>query len=600
MNRKTTAKRICSLLIALLLLLAPCGIPAQLVYAASNEQIIFDFLREEMGLNSAAACGVLANIYYESDFDPHNIGDYGTSYGICQWHDSRWTDLKNYCAANGYDWTTITGQLYFLDYELATSYPSTYSYLHSVPNTADGAYDAAYYWCYYFEIPANRASMAVMRGNLAKNSYWRDYGGVDDTLPLDKRYATPFRVQTLSESGALCFSDIEMSQKFGTIPASSDCTVLSIYTNGTARVSCPWTDGSERTVFVSLKAFIDSTVAPASAVAPRKAITYTRTTSTAALGWIDAGDALQIVDVKGGMTQVIYPGTTLNRCAWVHSSELSSSVVPTVTVSSVKACPGDMLMLTAAIDANPGFSSFDLNVNYDTSRLSLVNVAPASALGGSLTRSGNTVKWTNTANVTANDILLILTFSVLSTAADGSAKVSLAAGTGGVKNAAGQNVSLSFANGSIDVDRHLVHSFNAGVITKQPTCIAQGVKTYTCTICGETYTEKVAVVSHNFGSYVYGTPDYSQHTVPRSVICKSCSYTKTEDVRFVVGDVDWNGTVTATDARFALRRTVNLENYEKNSPQFLACDVDRDGTVTAADTRMILRAAVGLENSALW
>ena len=51
---------------------------------SSNTTIVFNYLVDELKMNSAAACGVLANIYYESGFDPHMEGDNNTSYGICQ------------------------------------------------------------------------------------------------------------------------------------------------------------------------------------------------------------------------------------------------------------------------------------------------------------------------------------------------------------------------------------------------------------------------------------------------------------------------------------------------------------------------------------
>ena len=66
------------------------------------------------------------------------------------------------------------------------------------------------------------------------------------------------------------------------------------------------------------------------------------------------------------------------------------------------------------------------------------------------------------------------------------------------------------------------------------------------------------------------------------------------------GDVDGNGQITAADARLALRRSVGLETYAENSPEYSACDVDFDGAVTAADARLILRGSVGLEDPANW
>ena len=41
----------------------------------------------------------------------------------------------------------------------------------------DGAYKTAYDWCTIFEKPANMYTLAVSRGNLAKNTYWPKYSG---------------------------------------------------------------------------------------------------------------------------------------------------------------------------------------------------------------------------------------------------------------------------------------------------------------------------------------------------------------------------------------------------------------------------------------
>ena len=174
-TKKPFYQRILSMIAALALIAAifPVSFSAS---AASNEETIYNYLTGTMHLNQAAASGALANIYKESSFNPNATGDGGTSYGICQWHNERWTSLKNYCNNNGYDWTTLNGQLHYLDYELKNYYPGVYSTLTSVANTADGAYNAGYKWCYSYEIPANKEAVSVERGNLAKNTYWPKYG----------------------------------------------------------------------------------------------------------------------------------------------------------------------------------------------------------------------------------------------------------------------------------------------------------------------------------------------------------------------------------------------------------------------------------------
>ena len=114
--------------------------------AASNVDTIYNFLKSEVGLNSAAACGVLANIQYESGFNPtaYNPNDNGgPSYGICQWHDgngcTNFTKLKDWCTANGYDYTKLDAQLRYLKYSLNKDFKGLLTCLKSVRNNAEGA-----------------------------------------------------------------------------------------------------------------------------------------------------------------------------------------------------------------------------------------------------------------------------------------------------------------------------------------------------------------------------------------------------------------------------------------------------------------------------
>lgn len=130
-----------------------------------TETAFTTYLRRELKLNPAAVCGILANIEYESDFSPTVWGDDGTSYGLCQWHESRCRSLFLFCQENGYDVDSVCGQLEYLRYELEKDYPAVLEYLRLVEASPNGAYQAAWYWCYYFEIPAQRDVQAVLRGD---------------------------------------------------------------------------------------------------------------------------------------------------------------------------------------------------------------------------------------------------------------------------------------------------------------------------------------------------------------------------------------------------------------------------------------------------
>ena len=144
-------------------------------FSGSNEEAVFKFLTKVVGFNTAAACGVMANIKYESGYKATSGGDGGSSIGIVQWHGSRKTRLIKWCKDNDYDYTGLKGQLYFLQYEMKRYYPAVYNRLKAVANSSQGAYDAGYDFCYNFEAPSSRATRSVTRGNYARTTLWQRY-----------------------------------------------------------------------------------------------------------------------------------------------------------------------------------------------------------------------------------------------------------------------------------------------------------------------------------------------------------------------------------------------------------------------------------------
>ena len=45
---------------------------------------------------------------------------------------------------------------------------------------------------------------------------------------------------------------------------------------------------------------------------------------------------------------------------------------------------------------------------------------------------------------------------------------------------------------------YCVHNWDAGTITTEPTCVETGIKTFTCSLCGETKTETVVALGHEY------------------------------------------------------------------------------------------------------
>lgn len=127
------------------------------VDTSGNYQTIYSYLTGTLGLSKAAACGVLANMWQESKFNPTAGSSY---YGLCQWGGGRYTNLVNYCANNGLDYTTVEGQLAFLTHELTGAYNSTFVGLQNVADSAEGAAEAATIFVTRYEGASNTAGRA--------------------------------------------------------------------------------------------------------------------------------------------------------------------------------------------------------------------------------------------------------------------------------------------------------------------------------------------------------------------------------------------------------------------------------------------------------
>lgn len=154
------------------------------IQGGTNKEKVFSFLTEELGLNNAAACGVMANIQNESGFNParhedkNAYGDgLGAGYGLCQWSYSRKTSLLSFLQENGFAEDSIDGQLWFFKTEIESSERTAWNAIKDLPNTSDGAYEAGRLWCLKFERPRDGVGDSVERGNLAQNTYWPAYGG---------------------------------------------------------------------------------------------------------------------------------------------------------------------------------------------------------------------------------------------------------------------------------------------------------------------------------------------------------------------------------------------------------------------------------------
>lgn len=108
------------------------------------------------------------------------------------------------------------------------------------------------------------------------------------------------------------------------------------------------------------------------------------------------------------------------------------------------------------------------------------------------------------------------------------------------------------------------HSFDDWYVTISATYREEGEKERICPICG-----------------------YSE-----TITTQKLSHLKSENCPD--GDADMDGSVTASDARYILRLSVNIDDG-LDSEQQKKADFDKKDGVTAADARYVLRVSVGMD-----
>lgn len=142
-----------------------------------------------------------------------------------------------------------------------------------------------------------------------------------------------------------------------------------------------------------------------------------------------------------------------------------------------------------------------------------------------------------------------------------------------------------------------IHSWDAGVQNKAPTCTEEGRITYTCTDCGESDTRQIpATGEHTFGQWEVITEPTAKESGLRQRVCQHCGHTQQESIEplgVLLGDVNGDGKVNARDARTLLRFLAGLVGEEE--VDLTAADLNADGRVNVRDARAILRQIAGLK-----
>ena len=148
------------------------------------------------------------------------------------------------------------------------------------------------------------------------------------------------------------------------------------------------------------------------------------------------------------------------------------------------------------------------------------------------------------------------------------------------------------------------HSY-VSTVTKDATCTEAGIRTYTCTICGDQYTEEIPALGHAYGDWITTSQPTCTEAGTQSSTCSRCGDVQNREVpatghifqngvctvcgafdpSMEKGDINGDGVVTSADAVLLARYLVDLISF--SDAQFYRADVNGDGYVTSADGVLI-------------
>jgi hypothetical protein len=155
---------------------------ATLLAGNSNEEKIWNYLIQELGLNDIQAAGIMGNVEQESGFSPTALNPSSGAYGIAQWLGGRKTALISFAASKGKPKSDLGVQLDFLKQELENGYKARV--LDPIKASSNLA-EVTRIWLERFEIPCTPgpACDGEMNIRLPNATKWlnRFGGGSADT-----------------------------------------------------------------------------------------------------------------------------------------------------------------------------------------------------------------------------------------------------------------------------------------------------------------------------------------------------------------------------------------------------------------------------------
>lgn len=153
------------------------------------------------------------------------------------------------------------------------------------------------------------------------------------------------------------------------------------------------------------------------------------------------------------------------------------------------------------------------------------------------------------------------------------------------------------------------HSYVA-TVTKDATCTETGIRTYTCSICGDQYLEEIPALGHAYGNWITTIQPTCTEAGTQSSTCTRCGDTQARtipetghtfqngvctvcgavDPNMEKGDINGDGVISSADAVLLARYLVDL--VVLSDTQFYRADINGDGDITSADAVLMAKLLV--------
>ena len=232
------------------------------------------------------------------------------------------------------------------------------------------------------------------------------------------------------------------------------------------------------------------------------------------------------VTLRPGETAAVPTVTTTFRMAetWPSSAKVTTTSTPAWTVGNtgVAAIAGGQLKGVAL-----GSTTLQSTVNGTTVSVP-VTVVPFSLQDAQVSLSPTSVAYNGKAQTPAVTVIYNgktltkntdYTVSYQQNTAVGTAKA-IVTGQGNYNGVVERTFTITACS----------HSWNGGTVTTPATCTTAGVRTYTCTKCGDQKTETIATTGHSWDSGTVTTAATCTASGVKTYTCTACGATKTEAI----------------------------------------------------------------------